>query len=99
MGWFVRKNSKFQHDLHFFNVPAPTFDESISTKTNDIVADVISKFNARLSRQLEKSSISCIDVYGDTNRGDGFSNGIYNCDTRHLKSNIIPIIENQLPSA
>jgi len=78
------------------NVPAPVYQEKYSTKLNTKVAHAIQLFNDNLSKALSNYDLNLIDVFKFTVGHDGFSNGLFHIDGRHLSARAIPEIEKQI---
>jgi hypothetical protein len=96
VSWFLNENIANQHSQYFFNVPAPTYFSEFSEDFNNKRAEVVSQFNATLSKKLQNLDAMMIDVYEYTRNDKGFSNGQYHCDGVHLDARIIAKIENQI---
>ena len=95
VSWFQRANKSLGHEYHFFNVPAPVYDQGRTRAENLQVAKVVAFFNEALSQKLQESNIGMIDVYNPTKNVNGFSNRLYHCDSSHLDSRILGIIQKQ----
>ncbi len=98
VNWFLNSNTQNDHSFWFFNVPAPVFRNDRSRGENELVAEVVTLFNARLAASLEKKQLRLIDVYTGTSNGLGFSNLKHHIDGIHLGHSIITEIEYQLVS-
>ena len=96
VSWFLNENIANQHSQYFFNVPAPAYFPEFSEDLNNKKAEVVSQFNATLSKKLKNLGVMMIDVYEYTRNDKGFSNGQYHCDGVHLDARIIAKIENQI---
>jgi tetratricopeptide (TPR) repeat protein len=96
VSWFLHENIVNQHLLYFFNVPAPAYIPELSEGFNNKKAEVVSLFNAALSKKLQNLNAIMIDVYEYTRNDKGYSNGQYHCDGVHLDARIIPNIQNQI---
>ena len=96
VSWFLNENIANQHSQYFFNVPAPAYFPEFSEDFNNKKAEVVSQFNATLSKKLQNLDAMMIDVYEYTRNDKGFSNGQYHCDGVHLDARIIAKIENQI---
>ncbi|GJM13729.1 MAG: hypothetical protein DHS20C12_21320 [Pseudohongiella sp.] len=95
VSWFLAENIDKQHDYFFLSVPAPTYLEEHSLEDNAEAARVVSLFNSTLRRELSNSRCGLIDVYELTKSEEGFSNGVYHCDKRHLDGRILNSIQKQ----
>ena len=94
-----RYRYQHKHNLYFFNVPAPLFQNNLSFSENKKVADIVSLFNNEIENRLNKNSLSIIDVFTKSkNDHDGFSNQLYHCDFRHLDCRMLSNISKQLIS-
>ena len=98
VSWFLNENIANQHSQYFFNVPAPAYIPELSEGFNNKMAEVVSLFNAALSKKLQNLDEMMIDVYEHTRNDKGYSNGQYHCDGVHLDARIIPNIQNQINS-
>ncbi len=94
--WFWSQNKISQHLLYFFNVPAPAFDWEYSKDVNNKVTKVVAMFNSFLLKKCSKLQLKAIDVYSHTVNEQGFSNGLYHCDNRHLDNRTLHLIQEQL---
>ena len=93
--WFSKQNMHKNHNLFFFNVPAPIFDEKYDAETNSKVASTIKIFNEVMRQQVLDRNFKLIDVFKVTVSNNGFSDGLFHLDNRHLKRNMISEIEKQ----
>ena len=89
VSWFLHENIANQHSQYFFNVPAPAYFPEFSEDFNNKKAEVVSLFNAALSKKLQNLDAIMIDVYEYTRNDKGYSNGQYHCDGVHLDARII----------
>ena len=48
--WFLEQNAGQRHHLYFINVPAPVYDEKLTTDLNSEVARTVALFNAALKK-------------------------------------------------
>ena len=94
--WFLKINSSRNHILFFLNVPAPVYNEEYSVVVNKEVMNTIKLFNNLLNKAVLKYDLNIIDVHKFTVGNNGFSNGFFHIDNRHLSSDAIPQIEQQL---
>ena len=94
--WFAKHNETKNHNLYFFNVPAPVYDYELSRELNAKVATTIINFNAAMEKNSKENNFGLIDVYRFTVADNGFSNGNFHIDQRHLGPNIISQFEKQL---
>ena len=73
------------HDITIQGVPCPNINtDRISTLKLKELISLIGDFNHILMKEAHKFGYSFLDLYSLTDRGDGFSNGIYHLDTHHL---------------
>ena len=96
VNWIAELNVNKEHQIYFFNVPAPFFNTKYSTKLNNQMADIIKFYNQSLKQTVSDIGYRLIDVYKATSDPDGFSNNCYHVDGYHLGPAIIPCIETQL---
>ncbi len=96
LDWFLNANVSNKHRYTFFNVPAPCYKKEFSVSANQDAARVVRLFNEALKTNLEDSSCGLFDVFGPTNAENGFSNGLYHCDSNHLDCSILNIIQDQI---
>lgn len=96
--WFAEQNQIKNHSLFFFNVPAPVYDKKYTAEVNEEVKTTIELFNNLLSKSILNNDFKIIDVYKFTVGHDGFSNGFFHIDNRHLSRDAIPEIEKQICS-
>ena len=94
--WFAEQNQIKNHSLFFFNVPAPVYDKKYTAEVNEEVKTTIELFNNLLNKSILNHDFKIIDVYKFTVGHDGFSNGSFHIDNRHLSRNAIPEIEKQI---
>ena len=96
VSWFVEQNRIKNHSLFFFNVPAPIFQKEFSSDLNSEAARIIKLFNDALAKNTLDYNFNIIDVFEFTVGHDGFSDGSFHIDNRHLSSDAIPMIEKQI---
>jgi len=94
--WFAKQNKQKNHQLYFFNVPAPVYIEEITPELNADAAEVVMKFNSVISKYLKKYNFKLIDVYGVTIGKTCYSNLKYHIDGRHLGPHTLSQITPQL---
>ncbi|MDA8883347.1 tetratricopeptide repeat protein [Planktomarina temperata] len=94
--WFLKQNVGLKHHLFFINVPAPVYDEKLSTGQNLEVAKTVTLFNAALKQYSRLYGFNMVDVFNFTTDGEGFSNGLFHVDNYHLGAQSIAEIEKQL---
>ena len=94
--WFCYQNETLHHSMHFFNVPAPMYDQTLSSDINTEVAKTVVLFNNQLEKQVGDLGLNLVNVYRITNDKDGFSSGHYHIDSKHLGKKAIPKIQEQL---
>jgi len=94
--WFAEQNQSKNHNLFFFNVPASIYSEKFTAQVNEKVASTIKLFNSLLQRTVLYHNFNILDVYKFTVGQDGCSNGEFHIDGRHLSSNAISEIEEQI---
>ena len=94
--WFARQNEAKKNVLYFFNVPAPVYDDKLDSELNLEVARTVIKFNAAMNENVGEYNFGLIDVHKLTVADNGFSNGNFHIDQRHLGPNAISEFERQL---
>ena len=96
--WFSEQNKTQNHSVYMLNVPAPMYDIRYNAKINAAVVNVVALFNTQIKKQIAQYGFNMIDVYRFTFDQDGFSNGHFHIDEKHLGAKAIPEIEQQLNS-
>ena len=94
--WFLEQNAGQRHCLYFINVPAPVYDEKLTTDLNSEVASTVALFNAALKKYSLQHGFDTVDVFKFTAGKKGFSNGLFHMDGHHLGAKAIAEIERQL---
>jgi hypothetical protein len=94
--WFLEQNADQRHHLYFINVPAPVYDDKLTTDLNSEVASTVALFNAALKKHSLQHGFDTVDVFKFTAGKEGFSNGLFHIDNYHLGVKAIPEIERQL---
>ena len=94
--WFLEHNTGKKHHLYFINVPAPVYDEKITTDLNSETARTVALFNAALKKYSLQHGFDIVDVFKFTAGEEGFSNGLFHVDNYHLGAKAITEIEQQL---
>jgi tetratricopeptide (TPR) repeat protein len=94
--WFLEQNAGQRHHLYFINIPAPVYDEKLTTDLNSEVASTVALFNAALKKYSLQHGFDTVDVFKFTAGKKGFSNGLFHVDGVHLGAKAIPEIERQL---
>ena len=61
--WFAESNKNLNHNLNFFNVPAPIYNPKFSKNLNHKRSHTIKIFNRRLSETVKCQGFNLIDVY------------------------------------
>ena len=92
----MKQNEVKHHHLYFFNVPAPIYAKDISPQLNAEVASTVIKFNAAIQENAKKDNFALIDVHKLTAEDNGFSNGHFHIDKKHLGPKAILEFERQL---
>lgn len=82
--WFLDQNITHQHDLCFFNIPAPVYNTDLKQDENEKVAIVRKLYNAELREISISRGFKVVDVHKLTNSGTGFSNLEFHIDNTHL---------------
>jgi len=93
--WFLELNQDQNHQLYFFNVPAPVYDKNLTLDLNSEVARTVALFNAALKKHTLQHHLFIVDVFQFTVSKNGFSNGRFHLDNRHLGAKAISEIEQQ----
>ena len=96
LNWFGKQNTTKNHRIYILNVPAPIYNRKYSAEVNTTVVNTIKLFNLALKQNISSYNFNLIDVFQFTVGKDGFSNGLYHIDDRHLSSKAIFEIEKQL---
>ncbi len=66
-------------------VPCPNVDPTrVGSNDMSILVDLIKEFNYELCVKSKKIGFEFLDLHTLTDRGDGYSNGIWNIDEHHL---------------
>ena len=94
--WFLDQNQDLRHHLHFINVPAPVYDKTHSSELNLEVARTVSLFNTALKKYSLQLGFDTVDVFKLTVGKEGFSNGLFHVDSKHLGAKAIAEIEQQI---
>jgi hypothetical protein len=94
--WFLEQNAGQRHHLYFINVPAPVYDENLTTDLNSEVARTVALFNAALKKYSLQHGFDTVDVFKFTVGKEGFSNGLFHIDNRHLGAKALVEIKRQL---
>ncbi|MDA9813228.1 hypothetical protein N9C04_03085, partial [Planktomarina temperata] len=94
--WFLEQNAGQRHHLYFINVPAPVYDEKLTTDLNSEVASTVALFNAALKKYSLQHGFDTVDVFKFTAGKEGFSNGLFHIDNHHLGAKALPEIARQL---
>lgn len=88
-----------QHELNIiiYGIPAP-YGENIDATNSDnaVLIKTIRIFNDTLKSECARNNIKFLDVYAETDSGDGISDGIFHIDKHHLSPAIFPIIFSKL---
>ena len=92
----LEQNAGRRHRLYFINVPAPVYDDKLTTDLNSEVASTVALFNAALKKYSLQYGYDTVDVFKFTAGKEGFSNGLFHIDNYHLAVKAIPEIERQL---
>ena len=93
--WFADQNKALNHDLFFLNVPAPTYNNQLDTTRNVELLNTICLFNTALEKQILQYEFNFFDIFKFTVGKTGFSNNLFNIDSRHLGGRAISEIEKQ----
>jgi tetratricopeptide (TPR) repeat protein len=94
--WFWEQNAGQKHHLYFINVPAPVYNENLTSDLNSEVAKTVALFNAALKKYSLQYGLGTVDVFKFTCGTEGFSNRLYHIDSHHLGAKALPQIEQQL---
>jgi hypothetical protein len=66
-------------------IPCPNIDPTkVEIGDLSILIDLIKKFNYELSAQSKEIGFEFLDLYSLTDRGDGYSNDVWNIDNCHI---------------
>ena len=91
-----QQNFKKSHKYHFFNLPAPVYDDRATTEMNKCRLEVTKLFNANLKSFVEECGYRLIDLYSHTVLETGYSNLKHHIDSNHLGGSVIPLIQSEL---
>ena len=94
--WFLEQNAAPKHHLYFLNVPAPVYDEKLTSDLNSEVVRTVALFNAALKKCSLQHGFDTVDVFKFTVGKEGFSNGLFHVDRRHLGAKALEEIQRQL---
>ena len=94
--WFLEQNAGQRHHLYFINVPAPVYDEKLTTDLNSEVASTVALFNAALKKYSLQHGFDTVDVFKFTAGKEGFSNGLFHIDNHHLGAKALVEVNRQL---
>ena len=94
--WFLEQNTGKKHHFYFINVPAPVYDEKLTTDLNSETARTVVLFNTALKQYSLQQGFDTVDVFKFTAGKEGFSNGLFHVDGRHLGAKVIAEIEQPL---
>ena len=86
--WFLEQNAGQRHHLYFINVPAPVYDEKLTTDLNSEVASTVALFNAALKKYSLQHGFDTVDVFKFTAGKKGFSNGLFHMDNVILEQKL-----------
>lgn len=96
VAWFARINKNLGHSLHFFNVPAPVYSTQLDHNLNQLVKDVVLRFNKRLHQSLDDFGFDLVDVHRISANQEMYSNLHHHLDSHHLGPKSVEAFENQL---
>ena len=94
--WFLEQNADQRHHLYFINVPAPVYDEKLSSDLNSEVLRTVALFNAALKKCSLEHGFDTVNVFKFTAGSEGFSNGLFHVDGHHLGAKALEEIQRQL---
>ena len=83
--YIVNNNSDCQHNIVIQGVPCPYIGiESHAQKEITQLMEVIKIFNFELKIKSEEKGLGFLDIHNLTDRGDGFSNNVWQIDGNHI---------------
>ena len=83
--YIVNNNSDCQHNIVIQGVPCPNIGiESHAQKEITQLMEVIKIFNFELKIKSEEKGLGFLDIHNLTDRGDGFSNNVWQIDGNHI---------------
>ena len=95
VNWFLKQNQNKNHDVYFFNVPAPIYNIRYTAEVNNEVFKAVRLFD-NILKEIKSNYFNIIDVFKFTVGSKGFSDGLFHADDHHLSSDAIPKIEQQI---
>ena len=95
VNWFLEQNQNKNHDVYFFNVPAPIYNIRYTAEVNNDVLKAVRLFD-NILKEIKSNYFNIIDVFKFTVGSKGFSDGLFHADDHHLSSDAIPKIEQQI---
>ena len=83
--YIAKNNCDYQHLIIIQGVPCPNIDKGdyLKKEVKQLI-EVIRKFNYELENKSREKGFEFLDLHKLTDRGDGFSNGIWHIDKYHL---------------
>ena len=85
LDYICKLNLSFNHNVIIQGVPCPNIDAAnFSEDEVKRLVNIIQHFNAELTETAKAKKFGFLDVCALTDRGDGFSNGIWHIDSYHL---------------
>ena len=85
LSYVTKNNWDYYHTVFIQGVPCPNIDtRAYLEKDVTQLIEVIRKFNYELENKSRKKGFEFLDVHKLTDRGDGFSNGVWHIDGYHL---------------
>ena len=85
LNYISKSNLNMKHKVVIQGVPCPNIEiENIEDREIKMLVKVIKKFNIVLREKSYELGFTFLDLYKLTDRGDGFSNKIWNLDQYHL---------------
>ena len=88
--YIVNNNSDCQHNIVIQGVPCPNIGiECHAQKEVTQLMEVIKIFNFELKIKSEEKGLGFLDIHNLTDRGDGFSNNVWQIDGNHISPEVM----------
>ena len=85
IAYITKNNCDYQHHIIVQGVPCPNIDagDYLEKEVTQLI-ELARRFNYELENKSRKKGFEFLDVHKLTDRGDGFSNGVWHMDENHL---------------
>ena len=85
LNFIYKINLYNQHKINIQGVPCPNIEtKNISKEITSDLIELIREFNILLKKKSTEKGFGFLDLHKLTDRGDGFSNKVWNLDSHHL---------------